>query len=51
MNETQRGRGSNTPVVLAVGLSAALMTLDTTVVNVALPQIGAEFNTALSRLQ
>lgn len=51
MNETQRGRGSNTPVVLAVGLSAALMTLDTTVVNVALPQIGAEFNAALSGLQ
>lgn len=37
--------------VLAVGLSAAVMTLDTTVVNVALNAIGTEFDATLSGLQ
>lgn len=37
--------------VLVVGLSSAVMTLDTTVVNVALAEIGMEFGAKLSELQ
>lgn len=45
---TVRGRRVT---VAVVGLSAAVMTLDTTVVNVALGAIGAEFEATLSGLQ
>ncbi len=38
-------------VVLGTSLSAAVMTLDTTVVNVALPAIGAAFDASLPQLQ
>lgn len=38
-------------VVVGVSLSAAVMTLDTTVVNVALPDIGSAFDSSLPQLQ
>lgn len=48
----EHNRERSRPItVAAVSLSAALMTLDTTVVNVALPDIGADFDATLSGLQ
>ncbi|MEV1293157.1 MFS transporter [Pseudonocardia sp. NPDC049635] len=49
--ETERPHGSSRVVVLAVCTGSALTALDLTIVNVALPRIGADLDTGLSGLQ